>query len=79
MEKCEKRFGWKSKQAGAGPAAALSGEARAEYHAPALSMCSACAGDYEDPDRTAWTPDEAEGDGRDGALPATEEEFPAEE
>jgi hypothetical protein len=23
----------------------------------ALSACSACAGDYEDPDRTAWMPD----------------------
>src|SRR5580692_5496461 len=23
----------------------------------ALSACSACAGNYEDPDRTAWTPD----------------------
>jgi hypothetical protein len=22
-----------------------------------LLACSACAGDYEDPDRTAWTPD----------------------
>src|SRR5260370_389679 len=22
-----------------------------------LRACSACAGDYEDPDRTAWTPD----------------------
>jgi hypothetical protein len=23
-----------------------------------LRACSACAGDYEDPDRTVWTPDE---------------------
>jgi hypothetical protein len=27
-----------------------------------LHACSACAGDYEDPDRTAWTPDEEEED-----------------
>lgn len=27
-----------------------------------LRACSACAGDYEDPDRTAWTPDEEEED-----------------
>jgi hypothetical protein len=43
-------------------------------------MCSACAGDYEDPDRTAWTPDEGEDEERDDGAPgATEEEFPAEE
>ncbi len=23
-----------------------------------MTACSACAGDYEDPDRTAWTSDE---------------------
>jgi hypothetical protein len=28
---------------------------------PALRACSNCAGDYEDPERTAWTPG-AEGD-----------------
>src|SRR5437588_452243 len=32
----------------------------------AMRACSACAGDYVDPDRTAWTPDDAEAD----ALPA---------
>jgi hypothetical protein len=25
--------------------------------APAMRACSACAGDYEDPDRTAWSDD----------------------
>jgi hypothetical protein len=29
---------------------------------PPLHACSACAGDYEDPDRTAWTQDEEEED-----------------
>ena len=29
---------------------------------PPLRACSACSGDYEDPDRTAWTPDEEEED-----------------
>lgn len=33
----------------AGPSAALSSE---------VSACSACAGDYEDPDRTAWPAEE---------------------
>jgi hypothetical protein len=30
--------------------------------AQSLRACSACAGDYEDPDRTAWAPDEEEDD-----------------
>ena len=28
------------------------------FHASAMSACSACAGDYEDPDRTAWPTEE---------------------
>lgn len=36
-----------------------------------LSACSACAGDYEVPDRTAWTPDAEEDESND--------EFPAQE
>jgi hypothetical protein len=28
----------------------------------ALLACSACAGDYEDPDRTAWSDDRGDGD-----------------
>jgi hypothetical protein len=44
----------------------------------AMGACSACAGDYEDPDRTARTPDEVD-DGEDERAPGTvEEEFPAE-
>jgi len=44
-----------------------------------MRACSACAGDYEDPDRTAWTPDDAEDPEFDGAPCANAEEFPAEE
>jgi hypothetical protein len=44
-----------------------------------MRACSACAGDYEDPDRTAWAPGEVEDSEFDGAPGATEEEFPAEE
>jgi hypothetical protein len=51
-----------------------------------LRACSACAGDYEDPDRTAWTPDEDEEDLRaEKALEKAQEkaengdEFPAQE
>jgi len=28
-----------------------------------VKACSACAGDYEDPDRTAWSPSHDEADG----------------
>ena len=42
-----------------------------------LTACSACAGDYEDPDRTAW--DAECGDARDGGRPELEGgEFPDE-
>ena len=44
-----------------------------------MRSCSACAGDYEDPDRTVLPPsgvDEAE---RDDALNEESEEFPAAE
>lgn len=44
----------------------------AEYRA-----CSACAGDYEDPDRTAWT-DEAV-DREAGEEDTSEQRAPAEE
>jgi len=44
-----------------------------------MRACSACAGDYEDPDRTAWASDDAEDPEFDGALGATAEEFSAEE
>ena len=42
-----------------------------------VRACSACAGDYEDPDRTAWTSEADEGE--DESAPETaEEEFPVE-
>jgi hypothetical protein len=44
-----------------------------------MRACSACAGDYEDPERTAWTLDDDEDEERDGAPRVTTEEFPAEE
>ena len=31
---------------------------------PSQRACSSCAGDYEDPDRTAWTPDAEEDEQR---------------
>jgi len=44
-----------------------------------MRACSACAGDYEDPERTAWTPDDAEEDESGGAQRGGTDEFPAEE
>ena len=44
-----------------------------------IRACSACAGDYEDPDRTAWAPDGEEEEERNDALVAAPEEFPAED
>ena len=44
-----------------------------------MRACSACAGDYEDPDRTTCAADDVEdGDGA-GATSAKAKEFPAEE
>jgi hypothetical protein len=85
VEKCGNNFGCKSKQKDvAEPAAAWAGGARAGSRPLALRACSACAGDYEDPDRTAWAPDDAEVDAddaqeRDAARDAATEKFPAEE
>ncbi len=39
-----------------------------------LRACSSCAGDYEDPDRTAWTEDVLEED--DGEQPTPGDELP---
>ena len=43
-----------------------------------MLACSACAGDYEDPDRTAWTPKESGDDDDDSATETLNEKFPAE-
>ncbi len=44
-----------------------------------MRACSACGGDYEDPDRTAWTADAADEPEWDDELNSEMEEFPAEE
>ena len=71
---------------GAGVQAGVQAEVQAGEQASArvaeMRACSSCAGDYEDPDRTAWPPDDPQGGAapgeRDAADPASEE-FPAEE
>jgi len=44
---------------------------------PKLRACSACAGDYEDPERTAWAGEDSEeaGEREDGACVGGGEEF----
>ena len=44
-----------------------------------LRACSACAGEYEDPDRTAWAPEESGGEAREGEADQRAEEIPPEE
>ena len=56
-----------------------SGEAEVAGGVARLQACSACAGDYEDPERTAGTPDEANGEGNEDEPDVFPEEFPAEE
>jgi len=78
VEKCEKL--WRQAQRTAAQYA-MRGGVYAKNGAGvtgAMRPCSACAGDYEDPDRTAWTPDSAEDEGDDDVPRATTEEFPAE-
>lgn len=59
MENCGKR-GRQPLRTGSN-APALRGAVREERSAPLsreMRACSACAGDYEDPDRTAWPTEE---------------------
>jgi hypothetical protein len=46
---------------------------------PAVRACSACAGDYEDPERTAWSPDDSDSEERAEGRQPPNEEFPAED
>jgi len=43
-----------------------------------MRACSACAGDYEDPDRTAWTADETDAEECAEPRGKTTDSFPAE-
>lgn len=43
-----------------------------------VRACSACAGDYEDPDRTVWSPEESSEAGEESPPEPDEKEFPAE-
>jgi hypothetical protein len=44
-----------------------------------MRACSACGGDYEDPERTAWALGDAEEEEHGSAARGDTEEFPAEE
>ncbi len=59
-----------------GNARTLCGPVREKRSVPLsveMRACSACAGDYEDPDRTAWPADE---ENRDAEENEGEDEFP---
>jgi len=78
VEECGKRIGRKS---GLAPELQAFQADRVENdRAPGpLRACSACAGDYEDPDRTAGMFDEADDEGSDGSHDTSAEEFPADD
>jgi hypothetical protein len=83
VESCANLFGRKSEQkTGREPAAVAAEGARTVEKTMTLRACSACGGDYEDPDCTAWGPDESEDDVTHGEDDAARgcgtEEFPAE-
>lgn len=79
MEKCGKV--WRRELATAVPRGGQDGvySISAAVGVSELRACSACAGDYEDPERTAWTPDDAEEEECDSVTSADTKEFPAEE
>ena len=60
-----------------GPHRARTDGPRGEREWTAVRACSACAGDYEDPDRTAGMFDEADEEEHGEALDTGAEEFPA--
>jgi hypothetical protein len=50
-----------------------------EAEIPAMRACSACAGDYENPERSAWSPNDPDDEEREEERQALKEEFPAED
>lgn len=44
---------------------------------PCLRTCSACPGEYEDPDRTAWSDDAEDDEDQRTRRDAREDDFPA--
>ena len=78
VEKCGKRDGREDGFA-PGPHAVRTDGPRGGREWTAVRTCSACAGDYEDPDRTAGMMDEAESEECDETFDIGTEEFPAED
>ena len=80
MEECGKLFGSKTNQGlRAGSPSPSSRGDLGLFSLQGLRACSACAGDYEDPDRTAWTAEETDGHEREDEGQSREEEFPVQE
>ena len=76
VEKCAK-LGKAARRAGRSRLSLRAGEGR-EVSGPELRACSNCAGDYEDPERTAWVAEDSEeaGESEVGADEGGGEEFP---
>jgi hypothetical protein len=76
VEKCGKHAG-RDGELGPGPHPVRTDGSPGEREWMAVRACSACAGDYEDPERTAEMFDEADEEEHGEALDAVTEEFPA--
>jgi hypothetical protein len=72
--KCERLF---AAIGGAGLSGAGFCQANGAEGIPALRACSACAGDYEDPERGAWPTDKEIDETRGDAEETNADEFPA--
>ena len=79
MDNCGKPQSIAGKFAGPAGAGREIREPRPAGATAGLRACSACAGDYEDPDGRAWAPDESGGDEREDEADHLADEFPAEE
>ena len=81
VENCGKNPGSKTNQAAnRGEKFSLSEDFPDADCSQRICACSACAGDYEDPDRTAWAADEPDEDeqnleqrGREGHFPVQDD------
>lgn len=60
MENCGKVLSVVGDRPAGGQARQALSWSDSRYSRVTLGACSACSGDYEDPDRTAWTPDPEE-------------------
>ena len=78
MENCAKPWEQGDKAAAPRIYAAAGYSINAAKGMAEVQACSACAGDYEDPDRSAWNDDDEDEDSE-SSVRKNAKEFPAEE